>query len=94
MPVPPQAAVIPTVLPLLHAHAAAQDNVDAASSLASALALLALVLKHTDADAARRLAAGLLPRLLGVAEHCTDPSVGQEVSDTLRYASGCRMLLV
>lgn len=79
-----QAAVVPTVLPLLDAHTAAQGNVDAASTLANALALLALVLKHADAEAAQRLGAGLMPRLLALADGCTDPSVGQEVSDTLR----------
>lgn len=72
------------VLPLLDAHTAAQSNIDAAASLANALALLALLLKHADAEAAQRLASGLLPRLLAVAEVCTDPSVGQEVTDALR----------
>lgn len=76
--------MVPTVVPLLDAHTAAQGDVDAAANLSNGLALLALVLKHASAEAAQRLAAGLLPRLLAVAEGCTDPSVGQEVTDTLR----------
>lgn len=81
---PAQALFLQHVLPLLDNHTAAQHNTDAAAQLSNAISLLTLLLKHADGHMVQRVGVMLLPRLLVVGETCTDPQVGQEVTEALR----------